>query len=420
MATKVLPSHRPFKRFEERVVLGDLTLSDVIRSGAQIMLQHAVELEMSEFLRRSYYRNDPVTTAERGRRNGYERHTVLSGEGPIEIQVPQARDVPEEAGRFRSKILEAYVTRTETLDDMIARLYVTGMSTRDIEATFVDVLAGRGVSRSVVSKVTQRLSEDLDAFRHRDLSRESVLYLFLDATYVKYRIEAERKEPVLTAYGIREDGTKVFLHVGPGNGESYDAWRSFLEEMVERGLETPLVVITDGNQGAKKALEDVFPVVLHQRCQKRKMENILSKAPREVAATLKKKIHRAFHATSYDAGLRIGRKVIAKYRDRFPAAMECLEKDLEACLTILKLPKAHHKRTRTTNLIERLFGENRRRVKVIPHFFTEKAGMKLVFATMLAASKNWRGVRMDPIIHREIDKLWEEVFGKTRRNMWAA
>ena len=149
------------------------------------------------------------------------------------------------------------------------------------------------------------------------------------------------------------------------------------------------------------------------------MNNILGKAPKEVAGKLKAEICRSFHADSYEQGLRIGRDVIARFRDRFPSAMACLEEDLETCLQCLKLPTEHHKRVRTTNLLERLFGENRRRVKVILHFFAEKAGMKLVYATMLAASAKWRGVKMTPLISRQVDKLWQEVFSQSRVETWA-
>jgi len=420
MRAKVLPSEQLFKTFQERMSLGELSLSDVVRSGAQLMLQYAVEQEMSAFLGRAYYRHDPDATVTHGRRNGYEPHTVLTGEGPIEVQVPQARDLPEGRDGFRSKILAAYATRTETLDALITRMYVTGMSTRDIETTFCEVLAGRGVSRSTVSKVTERLNEDLEAFRQRDLSTENVLYLFLDGTYVRYRLEGERKEPVLTAYGIREDGSKVLLHVGPGSRESYDSWHTFLQEMTSRGFKTPLLTATDGNAGVVRAVEEVFPLSLRQRCQKHRMNNILSKAPKQAAGMLQKEIHKCFHADSYDEGLKIGREIIDRFKDRFPSAMACLADDLEACLQNLKLPKVHHKRTRTTNLLERLFGENRRRVKVIPHFFAEKAGMKLIYATLLAASKKWRGVKMDPFTHQAIDKLWQDIFGQTRKDTWAA
>jgi len=420
MYKKVLPSHRLFKRFEERVITGDVGLRDVVRMGAQIMLQHAVELEMSAFLDRDYYRNDPAVTDQRGRRNGYETHAVLTGEGPIDVQVPQARDLPVGAQGFRSKILEAYALRTETINELINRMYVTGMSTRDIETVFGEVFEGRGVSRSTVSKITERLNEDLAAFRQRDLSSENVLYLFLDATYLKFRVEADRKEPVLAAYGIREDGSKVFLHVGPGNRESYDNWLTFLREMTSRGLKTPLMVNSDGAPGLIRAVKELFPLALRQRCQKHRMKNILGKAPHEARDMLRDAITQAFQAESYDEGLRLARAVIAQFQDRFPAAMECLADDLEACLQCLKLPADHHKRVRTTNVLERLFGENRRRVKVIPHFFAEKAGLKLVYAAMLAASKKWRGVKMNAFIVKQIDTLWEEVFGQTRQTTWAA
>jgi transposase-like protein len=299
-------------------------------------------------------------------------------------------------------------------------MYVTGMSTRDIETVFIDVFETKGVSRSTVSRVTERLHEDLEAFRRRDLSDENILYLFVDATYLKFRVESERKEPVLAAYGIREDGSKVFLHVGPGHRESYDNWLTFLREMTSRGLKTPLMVCSDGAPGLVRALNEVFPMALRQRCQKHRMENILGKAPREAHAMLKEAINRAFHAESYDEGWAHACQVIDQFKDRFPNAMACLAEDLEACLQCLRMPADHRKRVRTTNLLERLFGENRRRVKVIPHFFAEKAGLKLVFATMLAASRSWRGIKMNPILLRELDDVWETVFGKSRQETWAA
>ena len=413
-------AQRLFKRFEEQIILGELALQDVLRLGSQLMLQHAVEIEMREFLGRSYYENNPEVTETRGRRNGYEKRTVLSGEGAVEVDVPQTRDLPDDAPRFRSSFLQEYATRSETIDQVVTRMYVAGMSTRDIEDTFMELFSARGVSRSTVSKITERLHEDLEAFRKRDLSEENILYLFLDGTYLKYRVESDRKEPVLVAYGIREDGKKALLHVGPGNGESYRNWKTFLQEMTRRGLKTPLLVVTDGNPGVLKAIEELFPMALRQRCQKHKMNNIIGKAPREAGKILKEAIHEAFDAQSYEEGQRLGRDVIEKFRDRFPAAMACLQEDLEACLQCLRLPKEHQKRIRTTNVLERLFGENRRRIKVIPHFFDEKAGMKLVYATLIATTKKWRGVRMTSLISKRIDELWKEVFGESRQETWAA
>ena len=167
-----------------------MNLSEIVRSGAQMMLQYALEREVTEALGRNYYENAPATTKEKGRRNGYESHRVLTGEGAVTVQVPRVRETEKV---FQSKILDAYVSRTEKLDELIARMYVHGMSTRDIEATFADVLSGTGVSRSVVSRVTRCLSEDFEAFRKRDLSNEKLLYLELDGTYLRYHQGAERK-----------------------------------------------------------------------------------------------------------------------------------------------------------------------------------------------------------------------------------
>ena len=315
---KVLPSQRLLKQFEERLVFGDMNLSEIVRSGAQMMLQYALEREVTEALGRGYYENAPETTKEKGRRNGYESHRVLTGEGAVTVQVPQIR---ETSTGFRSKILDAYVSRTEKLDELIARMYVHGMSTRDIEATFADVLSGTGVSKSVVSRVTQCLSDDFEVFRKRDLSSEELLYLELDGTFLRYHQGAEKKEPILVATGYRIDGTRVLLHIGVGNGESYANWKGFLQEMVARGLREPLLIVTDGNPGVLKAIEEVFPQSLKQRCQKHRLENILGKAPKEIHDELKAEILESFHAKSYEQGLKKGREVITRYRQRFPSAM---------------------------------------------------------------------------------------------------
>ena len=143
-----------------------------------------------------------------------------------------------------------------------------------------------------------------------------------------------------------------------------------------------------------KAIEEVFPQSLKQRCQKHRLENILGKAPKEIHDELKAEILESFHAKSYEQGLKKGREVITRYRQRFPSAMNGMEETLEACLQVLRLPEAHHKRLRTSNLLERTFGELKRRTKVIPHFFTEQAAIKLSFAVLLATASKWRGVRM--------------------------
>lgn len=415
--TKVLPSATLFKQFEERLGGGTLDLTGVVKLGAQYLLQLAVEHEVKDLLGRDYYQHATPELKKNGRRSGYEERRVLTAEGAVEVKVPQVR-----AGKrsFQSKIIEAYVARTASLEDLVSRMYVHGLSTRDVEVIMQELLEGRGISRSVVSQLTERLAEDFEKFRKRSLRDEWFWYIFLDGTYVKYRVESEKKEPVLAAYGIREDGRKVLLGVAPGSRESTAAWRSFLNDMRGRGLRAPLVAVSDGNPGVWAAVEEVWPHSLRQRCQKHRMENVLERVPVEHHGEVKVAIYTAFHHEgSYEEGLALARKVVEKYEKKFPEAMRILSTDLEACLTVLKLPLKHRRPVRTTNLLERLFGENRRRTKVIPHFFQEGAAMKLIYATLVAASQKWRGVEITTVMYRELTTLREELLPKEERHQKA-
>ena len=183
--------------------------------------------------------------------------------------------------------------------------------------------------------------------------------------------------------------------------------------MVARGLREPLLIVTDGNPGVLKAIEEVFPQSLKQRCQKHRLENILGKAPKEIHDELKAEILESFHAKSYEQGLKKGREVITRYRQRFPSAMNGMEETLEACLQVLRLL-----RRITRGFAPRIYssapsGELKRRTKVIPHFFTEQAAIKLSFAVLLATASKWRGVRMDVFTIRRIEELRNEFLPKS-------
>ena len=161
--------------------------------------------------------------------------------------------------------------------------------------------------------------------------------------------------------------------------------------MKRRGLKEPLLLVIDGNSGLRKAVRESFPDSWVQRCQVHRMRNILCKLPENARPGLKKLIHKAFTAQSYKAGLAEARAVVAMYQDQFPDGMKCLATGLEECLTALRFPEPHRKRIRTTNLLERLFGEGQRRSKVIPRFMNERSGLSLMFAVLVHASAGWRG-----------------------------
>jgi len=406
---RILPSESLVKEFEQRRKAKDFSLKEFILHGAQLMLQRAVEEEVEEFLGRGHY--ERAGEEFRGYRNGYEAKKIRTGEGVIEVQMPQIRNAKE---RFRSSFIAAYLKRTETIDKLILNIAVKGLSLRDIEQTMFDILSGDGISRSVLSRMSDQLHQDFESWRKRDLSEEEILYLFLDGAYWKMRNGAQSKEAILVAYGIRWDGKKVLLHVALGNKESYDCWMAFLHDLTERGLNEPIMVICDGNPGAIKACKEIFPHALKQRCQVHKMRNILSRLPRTVIAEIKPLIQQVFIAESYEKGLAAGHRLINRFKARFPAAMECFEKDLESTIQCLRLPAEHRTRIRTTNLLERLLEEAKRRTKVIPYFQSEKSCLKYVFATMIAASRLWRGVHMTVRIEKQLNSFKERILNRTK------
>lgn len=397
---KIPPSVEMEKEFFE----GTENLSGMVIKGARVMLQKALEIEVTEFLGREYHSKGDRRII--GYRNGYEPVTINTGEGKIELKIPQIRSTEE---CFISHILPIIKTRTENLEKLIPRLYVKGMSQRDIEDVLREELKLGKVSKSVVSKLSKVLADEYDTWRQRDLSNVDILYLFIDGIYLAVRQGSDEKEAVLVAYGITEAGNKILLHIALGSKESYDSCKTFIHDMQQRGLRIPLLIISDDAPGLRKAIKECFLSSFYQICQVHKMRNILCKLPRDMQKEMKKLIDRVFNAKDYDEGMRLGKELITKFKDRFPSAMECLEKALPQVITCLKFPKSHRKRISTSNILERLFGEGKRRTKVIPRFPTEKSCLTLFYATLIDSSKRWYGVRMSIDIMQGLDKLWDEV-----------
>lgn len=398
MQRKVTPAQRFRQTMMDAVAGGSESFSGYCRLAAQAMLQAAMEHEVGEFIGRgSYQRREPDQAAYR---NGYKKRQVATGEGAIELHVPQTRAGAEP---FQTRIIDAFRRRSETLEALVPQLYVKGLSVRDVSDTFAAVFQDAGVSPATASRIGQTIQEDFGAWQQRALAGYDLLYLFVDGMHVKLHPERDGKQPVLIAYGILWDGRKVLLHVGVGERESYEACLGFLRDMTERGLRPPLLYCSDDCPGLRKALREVWPESLAQKCQAHKLRNVLAKLPRGVQGELKRQIHAAFYAQDYETGLKKGRALIAQYADRYPQAMACLAKSLEECLTCLKLPESHRRRVRTTNSLERLIEEARRRTKVQGALGGEQAGLTLLYAVMLDVSKRWRGIQMKP---GDLEKLY--------------
>lgn len=377
-------------------------LSEAVRLAAQLMLQKAMEFEVSDFLGRGHYERNGPDAAARGYRNGYEPKRIQTAEGTVVLKMPQVRDTLE---AFESVWLKTLVGRSDKLAALIPQLYIKGLSTRDIEAALEQTLQVDGVSKSTVSELCGQLKKDFAHWQERDLSEHKILYLFCDGIYLRLRPEDQKAVAVLCAYGIKDDGRKVLLHLEVGDKESTVCWKSFFEDLKSRGLVEPLLAVIDGNSGLRRAVRESFPGAWVQRCQVHRMRNILCKLPEKARPGLKKLLQKAFTAQRFQAGLEQAQGIVAAYREDYPEAMKCLATDLEECLTALHFPESHRGRIRTTNLLERLFGEGRRRSKIVPRFMNESSGLSLMFAVLVDASANWRGVKINAAVLNQLEAL---------------
>lgn len=385
---------------------GEDLLSQLVLLGAQQVAQGALEQEVTDHLGREHYERRQEGEEHRGWRNGYREAGVDSAEGRVWLQVPQVRETPEP---YQSKLMDFLRGNSDVLERLALEMYTRGLSTRDIEEAFQEATGDTLLSKTAVSVLTDQLWADYQAFCERDLSIFEVEYLFLDGVYESLRRLAGLKEGVLVAWAICRDGRKVLLHIGLGSKESYTAWQDFIRDMVRRGLNVPVLITTDGAPGLIRAVEEAWAASLRQRCLAHKTRNVLDKVPDEAKAEVKAMVRSAYYAPNREVAELIGKDLLQKYQDRYPAAMKSFSDDLEACWAYLRCPTVHHKRIRTTNLLERAFVEQKRRTKVIPGFWTEKSCLKLVFATLWQASQRWQGVRMSEFEQQQLRRLRAEL-----------
>jgi len=387
-------------------------LEEVARLGAQLLMQAALEAEVTEFLGRDRYARAALTEDARpGSRNGYREVTVKTTAGPVGLARPKLRGTTE---AFASRLFGAHVTKTNALESLVIASFVRGLSVRDVEATLADALGDQAaISKSTVSVICQQITEEYQAWAARRLDDVMLDYLFLDASFFRMH-PGSPAEPVLAAWGITTEGKPAFVGLAPGTGESADAWHDFLADLKERGLASPLLVISDGAPGLIGAIEQAYPKALRQRCLVHRARNVLAKVPAGMQAEVKDAYWAIFDTEELKTppGPRLVEIInaridefAARYQAMYPAAVKCLLADREGLTAYLRFPAEHHNRIRHSNFIERTFGETRRRVKVIGRLPGETSCLTLVWAVLDRASRGWRGFTMTAAGLRQLQDL---------------
>jgi len=376
-------------------------LEEVARLGAQLLMQAALEAEVTEFLGRDRYQRAAACGDGRpGSRNGYREVTVKTTAGPVGLARPKLRGT---TGAFASRLFGSYVTKTNALESLVIASFVRGLSVRDVEAALAEALGDQAaISKSTVSSVCQQIKEDYEAWAQRRLDAITLDYLFLDASFFRMH-PGSPAEPVLAAWGITTDGKPAFIGLAPGTGESADAWHAFLADLKDRGLASPLLVISDGAPGLIAAIEQAYPKALRQRCLIHRARNILAKIPAGMQAEVKDAYWKIFGTGELKTppgpqlvelvDARIS-EMAGRYSATYPSAMKCLTTDKQGLTAYLRFPAEHHQRIRHSNFIERTFGESRRRTKVIGRLPGETSCLTLLWAVLDRASRGWRGLNM--------------------------
>jgi transposase-like protein len=361
---------------------------DGMATAMSTLLNEAMKLERSQFLEASPYER---TTERVGYANGFKPKRVNSRVGKLDLNIPQVRDVDSESG-FYPRSLEKGLRSERALKLAIAEMYVQGVSTRKV-AEVTRELCGLDVSSTQVSRSAQLLDEELEQWRNRPLGQ--VPYLVLDARYEKVRSGGAVVDcAVLIAIGVREDGKRSILGVSVSLSEAEVHWRNFLESMQERGLHGTRLVVSDDHKGLCAALKARMSGVLWQRCQFHLQRNAQAYVANAARRTLAAAIRSIFNAPDRDEANRRLAMTVKSYREKNARLADWLEENIPEGLTVFELPDEHRVRLRTTNSLERLNKELKRRTAVATLFPNEASLLRLVSAILVEVSEEWETGRL--------------------------
>ena len=373
---------------------------DILKSIVSEALQQTLEAEMDEALGAEKSERTPNRV---GYRSGYYGRTLVTRVGKIELRVPQDRQ-----GRFRTEVFERYQRSEKALTAAMMQMYLQGVSTRKVKA-ITEELCGHEFSSATISRIVAALDEELERFSRRRLE-EDYPYLVLDARYEKVREDgAVRSQAVLIAIGIDWEGRRNVLAVELANRESASSWKEFLTALRDRGLHGVQVAISDDHPGLKRGIREVLPEAAWQRCYVHFLRNALDYLPRKADDDCLMELRWLYDRRNVEEARRDLAAWLGKWAARYPKLCSWVEENIEETLSFYRLPRQHHKNLKSTNMLERIMEEIKRRTLVVRIYPNAASCLRLVRALAVEMHENWieaiRYLNMEPLREQKKDLL---------------
>lgn len=373
---------------------------DLLKAIIQEVLQEILEAEMDEALQAEKGERTPNRL---GYRSGYYSRSLITRVGKLELRVPQDRQ-----GRFRTEVFERYQRSEKALVASLMEMYLQGVSTRKVKA-ITEELCGHEFSAATISRIVQQLDQELERFAERRLE-EPYPYLILDARYEKVREDgAVRNQSVLIAVGINWEGRRCVLAVELANRESASSWKDFLLGLKHRGLHGVEFIVSDDHAGLRKAIAEVLSEAVWQRCYVHFLRNALDYLPRKADDDCLMELRWIYDRRNLEEAQRDVALWLAKWSARYPKLCNWVEENIPETLSFYRLPRQHHKHMKSTNMLERLNEEIKRRTLVIRIFPNPASCLRLIRALAVEMHENWieamRYLDMEPLAEQKKEAL---------------
>ena len=369
-----------------------VSLSELIHQHVRVAIETAVHEELRAALGTIPYERSDV---RRGYRNGVRERSLTGPTGPVALTLPRATLFrgAGETKEWASRIVPRYQRRMPEVNETVVATYLAGGNTRRIRSALQPLLKAAPLSKSTVSRVVATLKNGLEAWRTRSLADLDVIYVYLDGFALRVRRAGKVVSvPVLGVIGVLPDGHKHLLALDLCGGESFSAWKGCLDDLVARGLRAPMLCIVDGHAGLRRAVGLVWPRAAVQRCCVHKLRNLERKAPKHALAEIRDDFHRIVYAANADAACTAYTAFERTWAKRCSGVVTSLREGGDELLTFFRFPKAQWKTLRTTNTIERLHEEFRRRVKTQGALPSDDAALVLLFSLVASGQIKLRRI----------------------------